>query len=132
MSEMAGSRVLHASDETGSSLRLGSLSPAFWMTKVRKIHSTIGLQSARLRTTFGDEAVDGLVGVVLEGRVGQVGEEVCLVDHGTSDDRSLPPDLHSAPQIGKGSMSPQRVMSRESVAAHPCVQAEIHCTFATR
>ncbi|HTP21042.1 MAG TPA: hypothetical protein VMJ65_15665, partial [Solirubrobacteraceae bacterium] len=31
----------------------------------------------------GDEAVDGLVGVVLKQRVGQVGEEVCLVDHGT-------------------------------------------------
>ena len=27
--------------------------------------------------------MDGLVGVVLKGRVGQVGEEVCLVDHGT-------------------------------------------------
>jgi hypothetical protein len=30
-----------------------------------------------------DEAVDGLVGVVLKRRVGQVGEDICLVDHGT-------------------------------------------------
>ncbi len=49
----------------------------------REIRLAIGLQSTRLRTTFGDEAVDGLVGVVLKRRVGQVGEEVCLVDHGT-------------------------------------------------
>jgi len=32
---------------------------------------------------LGDEAVDGLVGVVLKGRVGQVGENVRLVNHGT-------------------------------------------------
>src|ERR1700685_1922299 len=33
----------------------------------------------------GDEAVDGLVGVVLEGRVGQVGEDVRLVDQGAGE-----------------------------------------------
>src|ERR1017187_2816226 len=35
--------------------------------------------------SLGDKAVDGLVGVVLEGRVGQVGEDVRLVDQGTGD-----------------------------------------------
>ncbi len=35
------------------------------------------------RSSVGDEAVDGLAGVVLEGRIGQVGEDVRLVDHGT-------------------------------------------------
>ena len=34
------------------------------------------------QTSLVDEAVDGLVGVVLIGRVGQVGEDVRLVDHG--------------------------------------------------
>ena len=29
--------------------------------------------------------MDGFAGVVLKGRVGQVGEEVCLVDHGTGE-----------------------------------------------
>ena len=29
-----------------------------------------------VQTLLGDEAVDGLVGVVLKGRVGQVGEDV--------------------------------------------------------
>ncbi len=35
------------------------------------------------QTPLGDEAVDGLVGVVLKGRVGQIGENVGLVNHGT-------------------------------------------------
>ena len=33
--------------------------------------------------SLGDEAVDGLVSVVLKRRVGEVGEDVCLVDQGT-------------------------------------------------
>jgi len=37
------------------------------------------------RMSLGDKAVDGLVGVVLEGQVGQVGEDVRLVDQGTGD-----------------------------------------------
>src|SRR5208282_5143002 len=35
------------------------------------------------RMSSCDEAVDGLVGVVLKRRVGQIGEDVRLVDHGT-------------------------------------------------
>ena len=47
--------------------------------------SSASVESGRraTRERLGDEAVDGLVGVVLKGRVGQVGEEVGLVEQGT-------------------------------------------------
>ena len=48
-------------------------------------HSPFVVASRRsiTRMSLGDEAVDGLVGVVLKGRVGQVGEDIRLVDQGT-------------------------------------------------
>ena len=46
-------------------------------------HSRAGRSKFSGRPGLGDEAVDGLVGVVLKRQVGQIGEDVCLVDHGT-------------------------------------------------